>query len=167
MTRPFTPYNCFWPSDLDLWITYTKFCYLVAFLRTSLSSDNSCFFNWHSCTGWGTYMYCNDVYTFYICLLSGAFKIILTWLFRSCFSHIPVCMHTVPSSKHVSTGKLSQLHSWVVNNTVQCHVAVLARVILLFKFVTLSDFLYLHVLATNVLHSIWHDLTMVTGAPRN
>ena len=35
----------FWPSDLDLelWITYTKCCYLnlIAFRRTLLSSDNS------------------------------------------------------------------------------------------------------------------------------
>ena len=45
MTRPFTPYHYFWPSDLELWITYTKCCYLnlVAFRRTLLSSDNSCY----------------------------------------------------------------------------------------------------------------------------
>ena len=43
MTRPFTSYHYFWPSDLKLWITYTKCCYLnlVAFRRTLLSSDNS------------------------------------------------------------------------------------------------------------------------------
>ena len=45
MTRPFTPYHYFWPSDLELWITCTKCCYLnlVAFRWTLLSSDNSCF----------------------------------------------------------------------------------------------------------------------------
>ena len=47
VTRPFIPHHYFWPSDLDLelWITYTKCCYLnlVAVRRTLLSSDNSCF----------------------------------------------------------------------------------------------------------------------------
>ena len=43
-TRLFTSYHNFRPSDLELWITYTKCCYsyLVASWRTMLSSDNSC-----------------------------------------------------------------------------------------------------------------------------
>ena len=46
VTRPFTlyMYHNFWPNDLDLWKTFTKCCYfnMVASLRTSLFSDNSC-----------------------------------------------------------------------------------------------------------------------------
>ena len=41
----------FWPSDLELWIIYTKCCFLNLFasMRTSLSSDNSCshFLTWY------------------------------------------------------------------------------------------------------------------------
>ena len=51
VTRPFTPYHKFWSCDLDLelWITYTKCCYSywVASRRTSLSSDNSCSYNYN------------------------------------------------------------------------------------------------------------------------
>ena len=46
--KTFHTTTLFLPGDLDLelWITYTKCCYLnlVAFRRTSLSSDNSCLF---------------------------------------------------------------------------------------------------------------------------
>ena len=75
------------------------------------------FFNWHSCTGRGTYMYCNDLYTFYICSLSGAFKIILTWLFRSCFSLIPVCMLCIqchPQNMSVQANCLNSIPGWSI-----------------------------------------------------
>ena len=43
MTRPFTSYHNFWPSDLDLeiWITHCFYLNLLASRQTSLSSDNS------------------------------------------------------------------------------------------------------------------------------